>query len=146
MVAKSHAFDTSPGRLDQAYDEDTFRYFLDLEQKRAVRAGRSCLLVLLDLPMQPGTRAAIDSRLATRLFRGLTVSLRETDFIGWYRHGLVAGAVLTQHAEVNAEASRAVGDRVHRAVRQQLPSDVAARLHIRVYQLPTDTAAGIGAG
>jgi hypothetical protein len=146
MVAKSHASDTSPGRLDQAYDEETFRYFLNLEQTRAGRAGRSCLLVLVDLQTQAGSRAAIDSWLAAKLFRGLTLSLRETDFIGWYRHGVVAGAVLTQHADVDAEASRVVGDRVHRAVRQRLPSDVAARLQIRVYQLPADSASGIGVG
>ena len=41
------------GRLGQAYNEDAFRYFFEIERKRAARAHRPVLLLLLDLRDQP---------------------------------------------------------------------------------------------
>src|SRR4029077_9558004 len=85
------------GRLGQAYNEEAFRYFLEIERKRAARARRPVLLLLLDLKEQPA--AHMDPILAGKLFSGLWICLRETDVIGWYREDRVAGAVLTQLEE-----------------------------------------------
>src|SRR6266446_4785495 len=84
------------GRLGQAYNEDAFRYFLEIERKRAARAHRPVLLLLLDLRDQPEIGPRIDPMLAAKLFSGLWRCLRETDVVGWYREERVAGAVLTQ--------------------------------------------------
>ena len=124
------------GRLGQAYNEDAFRYFLEIERKRAVRAQRPVLLLLLDLRDQPATGPRIEPLLAARLFSGLWRCLRDTDVVGWYREDHVAGAVLTQVEDgPRSEVTRATRERVTAALCQDLSPDVARRLRVRVYQL-----------
>src|SRR5436189_3706941 len=83
-------------RQGRAYDEGAFRYFLALEQQRSTRSGRAFLLVLVYLKGKAGAGARIDTTLAAPLFGRLWRCFRESDFIGWYREGRVAGAVLTE--------------------------------------------------
>jgi hypothetical protein len=126
------------GRLGQAYNEDAFRYFLEIERKRAARAHRPVLLLLLDLREQPAAGPHIDSMLAAKLFSGLWRCLRETDVVGWYREDHVAGAVLTQVEDgPRSEVTRVTRERVRTALCQDLSADVARRLRVRVYQLRT---------
>jgi hypothetical protein len=124
------------GRLGQAYNEDAFRYFLQIERKRAARANRPVLLLLLDLRDQPANSPRIDSMLAAKLFSGLWRCLRETDVVGWYREERVAGAVLTQVDDgPRSEVARVARERVSTALSQELSADIARRLRVRVYQL-----------
>lgn len=134
-VADRRAFGVSlEGRLGQAYNEEAFRYFLEIERKRAARAHRPVLLLLLDQRMRtPGAR--IDPMLAANLFANLWLCLRETDVVGWYREGRAAGAVLTQVEDgLRPEVPRVIRDRVSGSLCQSLSAD-AARLRVRVYQL-----------
>src|SRR2546427_11929887 len=87
------------GRLGHAYNEEAFRYFLAIERKRSERSNRPFLLLLVDLKKQQGMTARIDADVAARLFSGLWLCLRETDCVGWFREGRVAGALLTQLAD-----------------------------------------------
>jgi hypothetical protein len=127
------------GRLGQAYNEDAFRYFLQIERKRAARAHRPVLLLLLDLRDQPAIGPRIEPTLAARVFAGLWRCLRETDVVGWYREDRVVGAVLTQVEDgpSRSEVTRATRERVTAALCQDLSPDVARRLRVRVYQLRT---------
>jgi hypothetical protein len=121
----------------QAYNEEAFRYFLDLERRRAELSRRPLILLLVDLKRQPGVSTRVESGVAARLFSGLQQSLRDTDFVGWYSDGRVAGAVLTQPADVSgADAIGRVTPRVTAALRARLPRRVVRRLQVRVYQLP----------
>ena len=121
-------------RLGQAYNEEAFRYFLEIERKRAARARRPVLLLLLDLKEQPA--AHMDPILAGKLFSGLWLCLRETDVIGWYREDRVAGAVLTQLENgPQSNVSGLIRQRAMGALSHGLSSDVARRLRVRVYQL-----------
>jgi hypothetical protein len=125
------------GRLGQAYNEDAFRYFLDIERKRSARLDRPFLLALVGLKddrAQPGAR--IDRALAARLFSNLWLCLRETDVVGWYREDRVAGAVLTQVVDgTGPDLSQSIRQRVIRIVSAGLPSDAARRLQVHVYQI-----------
>jgi hypothetical protein len=128
------------GRLGQAYNEDAFRYFLEIERKRAARAHRPVLLLLLDLRDQPSTGRRIDAMLAARLFSGLWNCLRETDVVGWYREDRMLGAVLTQVEDEDqdgprSEVTQVTRERVITALRQDLSDDIVRRLRIRVYHL-----------
>jgi hypothetical protein len=126
-------------RSDHGYDEEAFRYFLALEQKRANRANQSCVLLLVDLKRHAETAVPMDPQIADKMFASLFRCLRETDFFGWYQDGRVAGAVLTQHESgPGAEFPRVVGDRVNQALCKSLPSEVARRVQIRLYRLPPD--------
>lgn len=119
----------------QAYSEEAFRYFLGLERKRAERSGRALLLLLVGLTPDSGGDPSVPSGVSTKLFSGLSQCVRDVDFIGWYRHGRVAGAVLTQGAESPAlEASEQIGQRVIELLGKRLPASIVSRLQIRVLQ------------
>jgi hypothetical protein len=134
----SDAWATSPAVADcphQPYSEEAFRYFLGLERKRAERSGRSLLLLLVNLAADPNGAQSLAPEISSKLFSGLSVCVRDVDFIGWYRHGRVAGAVLTQGPDSPAlEASDQIAQRVTELLRRRLSGQVAARLQIRVLQ------------
>ena len=127
------------GRLGQAYNEKAFRYFLAIERKRSERWGCPFLLLLVDLKEQEGVSARIDSMVASSLFSTLWLCLRETDFVGWYGEERIAGAVLVDLGDGRPpEVSRLIGQRVSEMLCERLPSDVARRLRVRIYQHPDD--------
>jgi hypothetical protein len=69
------------------------------------------------------------------VFAGLARSLRDTDVIGWYSEGHIAGAVLTHLGEASiADVSRLMAERVIRTLRVDLPEEMAGRLKVRLYQ------------
>ena len=90
------------GRLGQAYNEEAFHYFLEIERRRARLSSRPLFLLVIDLKSLPGMSVHIESPIAERLFVDLATCLRETDFVGWYRVERAIGAVLTQRADGEA--------------------------------------------
>ena len=99
------------GRPTRAYNQAAFRYFLSIEQRRTERTGRPFALLLVERKGQADGR--IDTETATTLFAGLSLCLRETDFIGWYDQGAVAGAVLTHLGDTRtSDATHRVRQRV----------------------------------
>ena len=112
------------------HDERTFRYLLDLEQRRSDRSGRPFLLVLVDI----GTdrQRDIDASVAAMMFSSLSSCLRETDFVGWYEEGRRPGAVLTELGEGSgSDVRKMLSDKVL-ILLERLPSDLASQLQIRV--------------
>jgi hypothetical protein len=123
-------------RLGRAYNEEAFRYFLEIERKRTPRLGRPCLLLLAGLKNQAKPNMRIEPAIAARLFSGLWQCLRETDVIGWYREDRVAGALLTQLADGPlTDVSRLIRQRVSEALCHGLRPGVARRLNVHVYEL-----------
>jgi hypothetical protein len=108
---------------------------MEIERKRSEISNRPLLLLLVDLK-QLRMKKRMHPALAGKLFSALWLCLRETDFIGWYREGSVAGAVLTQRAEIaGTDLSRQVRERVIRVMSERLPKAVSDRLQVRIYQL-----------
>src|SRR5713101_351703 len=125
------------GRLGHAYNEQAFRYLLTIERKRSERSGCPFLLLLIDLKGEEGASARLDSMVANNIFSDLWRCLRETDCVGWYHDERVAGAVLTELRNGHAmEVSSLLGKRVSERLYEHLPSDVAHRLRVRIYQHP----------
>jgi hypothetical protein len=119
-----------------ACDEDAFQYLLDLERARAGRSNHPVQLLFATIESAPGKPAAIPAPSAARLFQGMRKSLRETDVVGWYRQGRVAGAVLTARPDAQAPGmSGLIEQRVEDGLRQGLPAKVARGLRVRVVQL-----------
>ena len=58
-------------RTGRSYNEAAFRYFLTLERKRSERAGRSFLLLLVDLEERTGSDGRFELKVASRLFDAL---------------------------------------------------------------------------
>jgi hypothetical protein len=120
----------------QAYNEQAFRYFLQVELKRSQLSNRPSFLLLVDCTNPPGTTEAVSGEAAASVLEKLSTSLRETDFVGWYRDRLVIGAVLTQRHETSAaDIQRGVTIRIRKLIDQAVPSSLADRLHVRIFQL-----------
>jgi hypothetical protein len=121
------------------YDEETFHYFLALEEKRSERSGRPILLLLVDLNWQEAWSER-DSRIASQLFEALAGSVRETDFVGWYRAKRVVGAVLSQPVETaGADVRRIVRDRVVETLIRRFPRTANA-MNVEVHRVPFEPA------
>lgn len=119
------------------YTEETFRFFLDIERKRAEVSGRPFLLLLVDLKNEGEPGNSVGQEPARLMSSALADCVRETDFVGWYRAGRVLGAVLTQHADAEiANMTETVTDRIGSALRATLPLSLADRIQLRAYQLP----------
>lgn len=122
--------------MGQAYDEETFRYFLAVERKRAERSRRSFLLVLVNVRKQSGMSNRIPHVVAASIFSGLGLSVREVDFFGWLRQERLAAAVLTQGTHPPAaDGFAGIVQRITEALCGHVPSEVASRLQVRVLQL-----------
>lgn len=135
----------SEGRVGGVYEEAMFHHLLSIEQARVERSGRPFLLLLVDFirhddrlaALGAGSPLSIPAQASARLFSSLGRCLRETDFVGWYRTGLVAGAVLTEIGEpCRPELVSGIEHKVRRTLQEGLPSDLRPHLRVRVYPRP----------
>ena len=132
----------SSGAAGQAYNQTAFRHFLAIERRRAERSGRALLLVLVSVRRSREHGDRLPDMTAAAIFRGLGETVREVDFVGWFREGLVAGAVLTQGGGMAAEPTRAVvAERVMRVLRAHVTAGVARNLRVRVVRFDPRIAA-----
>jgi hypothetical protein len=130
------ALERGPDQAYEAYNEEAFRHFLTIERKRAERSGRSMLLLMVEFNAEPNSETQMDAAVTARLFTALSESVREIDFIGWYRTGRVAAAVLTQGPDApTPEVSQLVGGRVAQTLAERLPAPIRRRIQVRVMQL-----------
>jgi hypothetical protein len=122
------------GSLGLAYNEVAFRHFLTLERRRAERARRALLLLLVSHKMNHASRAPLGPRMSGQIFKILGACVREVDFVGWHREGKVAGAVIGLGAGAPAGVQRLLAERVSKALAVELPRD-QQQLRVRVVRL-----------
>ena len=123
------------GRLD-AYNEEGFWYLLRVERRRSERSRRPFLLVLVVLQNEPAGRMRVFQPPADRVFDGLSRVLRETDVIGWYRDGQIAGAVLSAQADTTwTDISARITGRIAGAISHGLSDPENLRVHVRAYEI-----------
>jgi hypothetical protein len=134
-VESAPAFISINGQPSQAYNESAFRYFLEIERRRAERSVRPLLLLLVKLKSSGANNAATSPGTFTKIFSVLSASVREVDFIGWYREGVVAAAVLAPSGPVSETVRHHLSARVLRALRERLSPDEAAHVAVRVIAL-----------
>jgi hypothetical protein len=119
------------GRLSQIYDQEAFRYLLAVERTRAERSYGSFLLVLVNLNNVRCRRGRLTPGIAAKLLAGLSLAVRDGDFIGWFREGRVAGAVLTQAPDSLApDVRRQVSQRITATLRERLPAPLTGRVRV----------------
>ena len=122
--------------MSQTYNEEAFRYFLGVERRRSERAQTSFLLLLVSVRKEPGVSTRMLPVVAAGIFSGLWQSVREADFVGWFRDERVAGAVLTQGPhQPTDDVVAIISRRIIETLAEHVPSDVAGRLQVRVLQL-----------
>jgi hypothetical protein len=119
----------------EVYNEEAFRYFLDIERKRFEASSQPFVLVLVDFVRRSGHTDLMSAATASRIFSSLTCTLRDTDVIGWYREDRIIGAVLTHMGDAPiAETTRQMKARLTRALGGHLPDDIARFLKVRLYR------------
>jgi hypothetical protein len=122
--------------MDQTYNEQTFRYFLGAERKRAQRARRSFLLLLVTVKTERDQDRRMSPALATAIFSGLRRGVREVDFIGWFREERIAAAVLTQGANsLTRDTFATITQRMRETLSGVLPFHGADGFRLRVVEL-----------
>ena len=120
---------------ESAYNEEAFQYLLSVERKRFEHSSKPFVLMLVELEEGAGHTGRIEPAIGARVFAGLARTLRDTDVIGWYHEGHIAGAVLTHLGDAQvADVSRRLADRVTQALGADLPAEIAHRLKVRLYQ------------
>jgi hypothetical protein len=122
-------------RIARVYNETAFRHFLAVDRWRAERSSRSFFLILVTIRQSSDRGGKIADATAAALFRGLDACVREVDFIGWFREGRVAGAVLPQGINSSAAVPHLVAARLLPALRERLPAEEAGKLRVRVVRL-----------
>jgi len=129
------------GMAGSIYDEQAFQHFLGLERRRASLTGRPFMLLFVRLQPHHARGSALPDAVAAALFSGLRESVRDVDFIGWYREGQIAAAVLPQGIDrPAASVMPLIAERVRQTLIRRLRAGVASRLRIRVLQLGTRQA------
>ena len=122
------------GTAGTAHNEAAFHHFLRIERERAAKGGHGLTLVLISLPGISGVAPALSMQTSARIFAALGVAVREVDFVGWFREGRVAAAVLVQRSVPTVETRRQIANRV----RQMLVSHgvhAASAVRVRVLSL-----------
>jgi hypothetical protein len=123
------------GHAGQVYNEAAFRHFLAVDWWRATRMRRPLLLVLVTVRQRSGLSVKLTDATAAALFGGLVTCVREVDFVGWYREGHVAAAVLAQGNKASGDARQLIAERIQQALRERLLPDDAGNLRVRVVRL-----------
>ena len=118
-----------------AYNQEAFRYLLESEKKRSERSGYFCQILLVYWTDAQGRIMQMDSHVAMTVMAALSRSLRETDYIGWYRDGRIVGAVLTVLVQESmAQVANHLQKRLVEILRAELGVEETSRLKIRVCQ------------
>jgi hypothetical protein len=101
--------------------EDAFRYLLQAEAKRSQRSGQGYHILLIYRSEAQGSITPMHAYVAAVVLDALAQSLRETDYIGWYREDHIIGGVLT------VVGQDSIADVVKR-VQQHLKDTLCAKL------------------
>ena|SRR5215831_3456445 len=117
----------------QVHNEDSFHYLLANERRRSERSGHSAKVLVAYVTSPERSIACMDPRLAHKLLVGLSRSLRETDYVGWYRAGMIVGGVLTTlgHDPI-AEIALQVEQRFGQVLKERFSKHERSRIQFRV--------------
>ena len=118
-------------------DEETFRGMIAIERKRTERSKAPFLLVLLEVVNEEHTNK--NGAFLHRISAALLSSSRDTDLIGWYKKGIIVGALFTG---LVVNDKRAILDtfltKVTSALRDELPEEQFNQVRISFHLFPDD--------
>ena len=121
--------------------EDTFMSMLYLERRRAERAQKRYLLMLVDV------RDAIEDKQKTRTLQRITQTLcevtRETDLIGWYLKDHIIGVIATELGNASSkEVRQKISEKFREAFAQALGQPKASQISISFHFYPDEHEEG----
>jgi hypothetical protein len=121
-----------------ALGQQTFHRVLSLEQRRAERSGKSFLVMLVDV-----NEGILDRRnshvVSERILAALMPVTRETDVIGWYNEGSVAGVLFTEIAiDDLPSTTTAIMNRVSKTLKHHLTVQQFRQIDLSFHVLPNE--------
>jgi lipopolysaccharide/colanic/teichoic acid biosynthesis glycosyltransferase len=121
--------------------EDTFMSMLYLERRRAERAQKRYVLLLVDV------KDAIQDSLKVRTLQRITQTLcevtRETDLIGWYVKDHLIGVIATEIGQASSkEVRQRMSEKFHTAFAQVLGQRKASQITISFHFYPEEQQNG----
>jgi hypothetical protein len=115
--------------------EDAFHYLLQAEAKRSQRSGQGYHILLVYRSEAEGLITPMHAYVSAVVLDALVRSLRETDYIGWYREGHIIGGVLTVVGQDSiSEVFKRVQQRVKDTLLAKLGSEESRCFHLRLCQ------------
>lgn len=79
----------------EIYPETVYRDLARSEFKRSERSGHLCRILLVYHTNAQGLVIPLNSELASKTTSVLCMSVRDTDYVGWYRQDRILGVLLT---------------------------------------------------
>jgi hypothetical protein len=122
----------TPGSV---YHEEAFHYLLKAEAKRSQRSGQGYHILLVYRSEAQGVITPMHVYVSGVVLDALAHSLRETDYIGWYRDGHVIGGVLTVVGQDSiADVFKRVQQRLEEILFAKLGSEESRSFHLGLCQ------------
>lgn len=119
------------GAAGRAHNQAGFQHFLRVELQRARRSGHCLLLVLVGVRDHTGRSAKLPPVVAAKVFSALGSSVREIDFVGWFKEGRIAAAALVQRATPTADVRQHIAGRIMKTLdKERLGIDGLARVRV----------------
>ncbi len=118
-------------------EQERFLKALHLEQKRTERSRRPFVLMLLEssAPMA----GAVAEELLERVVGTLATAKRETDELGWYRHGSVLGIIFTEIAASEGRSiAKVLRAKIGDALSQALDNRDFSQFKLSFHVFPED--------
>lgn len=117
--------------------EDAFVSMLYLERRRAERAKKRFVLILLDV--KPVITDSQRQRAVVKLAKALTNSTRETDIIGWYLEDDLLGIIGTEIGRSSPEiVQMRMLDKLRRAFRESLGPEKTGQVSVTFHFFPQE--------
>ena len=113
--------------------ENVFLQTLRQEVRRTERSGRPFALALI---RSEGFGDKTAGRIVHSLSAGISASIRETDWLGWYEQNETLGIVLTEIGEANAAKLELLAQKISRAMQQAVSEREFNRLSLSVRFVP----------
>jgi lipopolysaccharide/colanic/teichoic acid biosynthesis glycosyltransferase len=130
-------FDARPAILRGAFDEQAFLRMIAIERKRTERSKEPFLLMLLEDRGPDAGECNIG--VLEKIVEALLTSSRETDVIGWYKDGSIAGVLFTGIVEEEkSEVLNIILKKVTDLLREKLPFDATEHISISFHFYPDD--------
>ncbi len=129
--------DAAPVAAGRVLSEEAFNRMISLERKRTERSHKPFLLMLLDVGEEISCGNG-ESGLA-KILSVLSLAARETDALGWYKNGLVVGALFTDIAPADKlHILNTVLTRVSRTLQNTLSLEEFNQLSISFHWFPEE--------
>lgn len=121
--------------------EETFQSMLTFERRRAERSRKPFVLMLLEPFVDVEKESA--ARLLSQVTSVLLKSIRETDLVGWYKHGCTLGVIFTEISlESATPITEILSSKVRAALQRELGNDGPSRIALSAHLFPENRSSG----